>query len=223
MRSSEFWRYFESLRPQLAARASSFTKAFEHLDTFDRPVLIVETGCTRQEGNWAGDGGSTLLFDKYARFHPGSTVLSVDIDLNATTLCKSLVSDLVRVHTGDSVNFLRGLADSPPEGFDGVDLLYLDSFDVNFDDVFPSAFHHMKELVAAAPMIRGKTLVMVDDSPSTLTGFLNEEGQLLLVTPPKAGGKGKLVAEYAGHIGAKLEFQGYQCGWTGLRHDGQVT
>ena len=217
MKSKEFWQYYETVRPLLGARAMSFARMFEWLDRFDRPVGIVETGCSRQAGNWAGDGGSTILFDRYAEFHPGSVAYTVDIDPAATDMCRSLVSTRVRIHTGDSVGFLKSLSEAPPSDLPFVDLLYLDSYDVNFEDVFPSAFHHMKELVAASPLIRPDTLVVVDDSPSSFTGFIGEGGQVHLVTQPKPGGKGKLVAEYAGHIGAERVFEGYQCGWTRLR------
>lgn len=217
MRSTEFWQYFEGIRPQLAARAWTFAQTFEYLDRLDHPVRIVETGCTREAGNWAGDGGSTLLFDKYAEFHAGSIVYTVDIDPAATALCRSLVSSRVRVHTGDSVKFLKQLADEASAELPSIDLLYLDSFDVNFNDVFPSAFHHMKELVAVAPLIRPETLVVVDDSPSTFTGFVGDGGQLHLLQAFKVGGKGKLVAEYAEHIGAEKVFERYQCAWTKMR------
>jgi FkbM family methyltransferase len=217
MRSGDFWRYFDSLRPQLGARAPTFAATFEYLDRFDRPVGIVETGCTRQAGNWSGDGGSTLLFDKYAEFHPGTVVHTVDIDAAATALCRSLVSPRVTVHTGDSVAFLKGLADGGSVELPGVDLLYLDSYDVNFDDVGPSALHHMKELVAVSPLLHPQTLVVVDDSPSSFTGFVEAGGQIRLVAPPRIGGKGKFVAEYAQHVGAEKMFDGYQCGWTRMR------
>jgi len=223
MRSEEFWTFYENLRPQLAARATSFAAAFEYLDRFDRPVGIIETGCTRQAGNWTGDGGSTLLFDKYAQCHPGTVVHTVDLNPEATRVCQSLVSSRVSVHTGDSVTFLKGLADAPPAGLPGVDLLYLDSYDVNFDDVFPSAFHHMKELVAIAPLVRPDTLVMVDDSPSTFNGFVAPGGQLQLVRAPQVGGKGKFVAEYAQNVGATKIFEGYQQGWTGMRGSANAT
>jgi len=217
MRSSEFWQLFGNIQPKLGVRAQTFARMFEYLDHFDRPVRIVETGCAREAGNWAGDGGSTILFDRYAQFHPGSVVYTVDIDPSATALCRSLVSDRVTVHTGDSVGFLMRLADALPAQVPSIDLLYLDSFDVNFSDVLPSAMHHMKELVAVAPLIRPETLVVVDDSPSAFTGFAGEGGQVHLVTAPTIGGKGKLVAEYAHHVGAEKLFESYQCGWTKMR------
>jgi len=84
VRSPEFWNYYETVRLALEWRSQSFTQMFDYLDRFDRPVGIIETGCVREVGNWRGDGGSTLLFDKYAQTHPGSVVQSVDIDAKAT-------------------------------------------------------------------------------------------------------------------------------------------
>jgi hypothetical protein len=34
-----------------------------------------------------------------------------------------------------------------------------------------------------------------------------------LVRPPRIGGKGRLIAEYAAQIGAEVLFADYQCGW----------
>lgn len=218
MKSDAFWDYFDNeLKPHLGARAHTFTMAFEYLDQFDHPLTIIETGCMRDPGNLAGDGCSTRLFDKYAEFRPGTTVRSVDIDPKATELCKSNVSSRVHVHTGDSVAYLRSLADGEDGPVPQVDLLYLDSYDVDFENAFPSAFHHIKELVAAAPMIHRDTLVMVDDSPSSTIGYLQEDGAVRLLSPMNVGGKGKFVADYAQHVGASMIFQSYQCGWVHLR------
>jgi hypothetical protein len=214
MKSDTFWHYFDTeARPKLALRADTFAKMFAYLDAFDRPVGIVETGCVRKAGNWAGDGGSTILFDKYAECHPGSAVHTVDIDPQATALCRTLVTERVTIHTGDSVMFLKRFADAPPQGFPSMDLLYLDSFDIDADYPFPSAFHHMKELTAISPAIRPRTLVVVDDSPSRFFGVI-ENGKFRPTSPPKIGGKGELIAEYAAQIGAEQVFMGYQCGWT---------
>ena len=73
MRSPDFWSWFDGIAgPQLAHRTEGFRKVFDHLDRFDRPVGIVETGCVRQQDTWAGDGQSTILFDRYAELHPRS-------------------------------------------------------------------------------------------------------------------------------------------------------
>ncbi len=217
MRSKEFWQYFNSdVKPLLAARADTFEQMFVHLDQFDRPVGIIETGCTREAGNWAGDGCSTLLFDTYAKHHVGSKIYTVDLDPEATALCQQLVSTNVSVHTGDSVGYLKSLADKPPADMPYLDLLYLDSYDVDFHNPTLSAIHHLKELVAVIPLIRSETLVVVDDSPLSIIAYSNE-GKFALVEPPSIGGKGKFVAEYAEQIGATKQFSSYQCGWTRMR------
>jgi hypothetical protein len=217
MKSDEFWSFYESVRPILNLRADSFARMFEYLDGFERPVGIVETGCTREPGNWRGDGQSSVLFDKYAQTHMGSLVLSVDIDPKATEVCRSLVSQHVRVHTGDSIKFLQALADNPLPEMPFVDLLYLDSYDLNWEDSTPSALHHVKELVAGAPFIRRHTLVAVDDCYVVTAGVSMPNGSLMPLRQPKIDGKGRFVADYAQHIGAEKVFEGYQCGWTKMR------
>jgi len=165
MVSPEFWSWFGDIAsPKPAHRTETFRKIFTYLDRFERPIWIIETGCVRQRDNWAGDGQSTILFDKYSESHSGSVVFSVDRDPQATALCRSLVSDRVRIHTDDSIAWLKSLTDDPPAELRYVDLLYLDSYDVDFDDPLPSAIHHLKELVAIAPLLSAGTLVAVDDS-----------------------------------------------------------
>jgi hypothetical protein len=218
MRSEEFWdRYNRDFRPHLGARAETFAKIFEYLDRFNRPVGILETGCMREKGNWGGDGGSTFLFDTYAEFHPGTAVYSVDIDDQATSLCRANVSSRVTIHTGDSVMFLKLLAETPPPDLPHLDLLYLDSYDIDFNNPHPSAFHHIKELLVVSPLLRAETLLVVDDSPPSASGFFIAQNAFQPTSPVVIGGKGKYIAEYAEHIGAERYFVGYQCGWIKLR------
>src|SRR5262249_28141591 len=140
---------------------------------------------------------------------------SVDIDPEATALCRTLVSDKTQVHTGDSVPFLRQLARRPPDGFARADLLYLDSYDVDFDAPHRSALHHMKELVAASPPIGPDTLVVVDDAPAEAV-FIQNGNELRLLTEPCVSGKGKYVSDYARSIGLTPVFSAYQAGWIGF-------
>ena len=172
MRSEAFWHYFEATRPRLKLRGATFAAMFEYLDRFDRPVGIIETGCMRRlEAELGGDGGSTILFDKYAEFHPGSTVHSLDIDEAAAQLCRRLVSDRVTITCGDSVSVLNGFAASPPRGFTSLDLLYLDSSDFDAGTLGVSTVHHLNELTAAQPLLHEDTMVVVDESPLSLRGF----------------------------------------------------
>lgn len=220
MTKKEFWRWFDAeIAPKLAVRAMSFRKAFAYLDSlnFTGPVTIVETGCTRQPGNWGGDGQSTVLFDHYlASCAPGSMAYAVDIDPKATAACRTLVSDRVTVHTGDSVAVLRQIAQDLANRERTIDLLYLDSFDVDWRHTTPSAVHHLKELVSIVGSIRPDTLVMVDDCPSEARVIDNGAGAISLVSTPEIGGKGGFVADYAKAVGATLRFAHYQAAWTNL-------
>jgi len=218
--SQNFWNFFEQeAESKLAKRAISFRKIFEYLDTFETPITIVETGCLRQIGNWAGDGQSTLLFDKYVSSKGnGSHVYSVDLDPEAVSACKSQVSSNVTVITNDSVNYLNSLAESFISNDTQISLLYLDSYDVDWVYWYPSAAHHLKELAVAQRFINHNTLVVIDDCG--LHGMiLPREDDPALYTINggiQIGGKGRLVAELANQIGIKPMFTHYQVGWTGF-------
>ena len=211
----EFWKYFdEAAAPHLMHRAEGFRQIFAYLDRFDRPIGIIETGCMRKDYDW-GDGKSTLLFTRYAAWHPGSVVYSVDLDPTAVEFCRTTVGE-VRLHCGDSVLFLKSLADQPPADLAAIDLLYLDSYDVDFDNPLPSAIHHLKELAAIAPLLSAETLVVVDDSPLSVFAIPGRSGELRLISQPRVSGKAKLVAEYAMQVGAQRVISDYQMGWTGI-------
>ena len=221
MDKSIFWTYYGEVSGKLLQRENSFRKIFEYLDGITEPLVIVETGCVRNPDPWAmtGEGQSTLLFDKYVSLRDdGSVVHSIDINPQAVAVCRSLVGDSVTVHEGDSVAFLDQFTRNLSTHQKKIDLLYLDSFDIDYNYWFPSAAHHLKELLAAWRAIDEKTLVVVDDCPLSANLVIDENGQLQLdkFYKPIIGGKGRLVAEFAEQVGARLAFSHYQHGWTGF-------
>ena len=216
--NQSFWEYFESVAaPRLAYRESTFRKIFEYLDQIKGPIVIVETGCVRSAGNWDGDGQSTLLFDKYISARDEDSICyTVDISPASVQECKYLVSDRVQVNQDDSVHYLYGLSQQLLAENKTITFAYLDSFDL--DKVYwqPSAIHHLKELLAIKDCITKKTLIVVDDCPMQAHYVSAGEGLIKAIETPAIGGKGRLIAEYAQAIGAKLEFAEYQAGWTGF-------
>lgn len=215
-KKDEFWTWYDEVQGKLNHRAATFRKMFEHLDTFEQPITIVETGCARQQDAWLGDGCSTVLFDKYVTVrNDGSNVKTVDLSAQAVAVCKTLVSDKVEVVQSDSVPFLDKFAKAAHENDITVPLYYLDSFDLDWTYWQPSAIHHLKELTSIHGYLRPDTLVVVDDCMQD-ADFLVEDGKVLFRGQPKPGGKGRLVAEYAETIGAKLEFSSYHAGWSGF-------
>lgn len=191
----------EHFAPLLECRAASFRVLFEEMErraTLGHTLQIVETGCARQRGNWAGDGQSTVLFDAFVRRYPSCRLDSFDINPESCDIARQLVQERenVRIHCKDAV---RGLWSYPrcssavhirpiaPR----IDVLYLDSFDVDFSNPLPSALHHLKELAAAMGKLAPSAIVVVDD---------NLEGR----------GKGTFVREMLDTIGGQCCFDGYQ-------------
>ena len=218
MRQEAFWRFFDrEAAPRLGLRAPTFRKMFECLDRTDGAITIVETGCARQAGNWEGDGQSTVLFDRYVSARDAhSRCVTVDLSEAAVAACRTLVGPRVSVNHDDSVAFLGRFADEAKSAGRTIDFLYLDSFDLDRTHWYPSAIHHLKELAAAIRCLRPGSLVVVDDCPLVADLVPAADGKFEFIGEPSIGGKGRLVAEYAAAVGARLEFSGYQAGWTGL-------
>ena len=143
-----------------------------------------------------------------------------DINPVCTSVCKKVVSNNVQITTDDCIRYLNSLSNIFLKNKTKVTMFYLDSFDVDWRYPFPSAAHHLKELVAINRLLHKDTLVVVDDSPAVgnLSQNENEVNQpwKILSSPsplPTIGGKGFLVHEYASHVGAKLVFSHYQAAW----------
>ena len=215
---SDFYKWFENISPKLDQREISFRKIFKYLDSQPTPIIIVETGCLRVKDNFL-DGQSTLLFDKYTLSRgEQSKVYTVDINPNSTKVCKQVVSNNVEITTDDSVHYLNNLTSNFLKNKTKISMFYLDSFDVDWRYIYPSAAHHLKELTSIMRLLNNDTLIVVDDSPAfgNLTQTENESNptwKILNSPAPSIGGKGFLVHEYAKHVGAKLFFSHYQTAW----------
>jgi tetratricopeptide (TPR) repeat protein len=201
--NEQFWDWFNDIKKELGNRANTFTKIFEYLDGFKRPVVIIETGCLRYDGNFRGDGQSTLLFDKYVTSN-GGEVHSVDIDPEHIKLARSKVSYRVSINTEDSVAFLTRVAAQRLV----PDFVYLDSFDFMEQDPFRTALHCANEFFAVRPIIRSDTLVVCDDTPSTFVTGVFPHVEMF--------GKGMFVAAHARAVGADMLFNEWQTGWTNM-------
>jgi len=181
--------------PRLGVRAPSMAAIFDAL--FARrggDFMIVETGCLRVAGNWAGDGQSTFMFDHFATA-TNSVLFTIDINPYSVTTAREVCSSTVNVVLNDAVSALHALSKTRPGR--PIDLLYLDSFDVDFADPVPSAKHHLKELCAAMPMLGPGSLICIDDCK----------------IGDRPSGKGLFVNEFLSEIGATLLHDGDQVVW----------
>ena len=194
---------------KLGMRGETMRRVFEILEAMGKPAYtIVETGCARSEDNWRGDGQSTILFDRFVNHSDGS-VLTVDLSEEACAQLRAKVSAKVSVTCMDSVAFLRELSRHDRLN---IDLLYLDSFDLDWRNPHPSALHHLHELCAIMPRLASGSLVVVDDSPRSLA-MARFKGKNMIVRDHGVAGKGGYVAEFFAKIGCAPVIEGYQHGW----------
>jgi hypothetical protein len=151
---------------------------------------LVETGTFRSFDlgllGFYGDGGSTLIFGEWA-YDNEALLHSVDINpISIKTSKSSLGSNTnVKFVCSDSVKFLSEFENQ-------IDFLYLDSFDFELSNPFPSQRHHLKEIEAAYPNLTPSSIVMIDDCDLPY------------------GGKGTLVIAYLLERGWTIAYKGYQ-------------
>ena len=152
---------------------------------------IIETGTLRTPGNWM-DGQSARLFTEFVDLY-GGQMRSVDIDSAACEAARNIVtSHKFSVTHSDSVAWLESLTD-----LDQVDLFYLDSYDVDWNNDTASADHHLKEFKIIQPFIRAGAVVAVDDN----SRWVNNN---------RRTGKGRAIVEYLesqGHFPILDEYQ----------------
>lgn len=177
--------------PQLGHRRHTFRRTFEELERVaGRDPLIVETGTADlSQRGYVASGCSTLMFDAFVRHH-GGRFHSVDVSPRPASRARALLSQRTRLWCADSVEFLASLPEDEP-----IDLLYLDSVDIDWDDPHPCALHHARELCAALPRLRPGALVVVDD---------NDHHQV---------GKAGYIHDLMERLGARKLFDHYQIGW----------
>jgi len=178
---------------KLGKRKDTFKQIFEILEAKQKDFyVIVETGCIRIQNNWEGDGYSTILFDDFVNEY-GGIVRSVDINDEHCQLARYFASTKSIICTDDSIRFLWNL--DLANKIDSLDLLYLDSYDVDEDNVHDSALHHLMELLAARKYLTKDSLVVVDDSDR------------------KDYGKAKYIKQFMDYVGNKPVIEGPQLGW----------
>ena len=186
----------ELVRRHFAARSSpehinveSMLGALELLE--ERPGRIVETGASA----WGTD--STRLFSDYVDTF-GGELWSVDIRLKPLVDLRGAVSRRTLLTCGDSVRFLRRWVRSHRTDT-RVDLVYLDSYDLDVEDPYPAARHGLRELLAIRPALQRGSLLLVDDTPATpelCPDGMREPAERFLATHGAMPGKGMLIEQY---------------------------
>jgi hypothetical protein len=173
-------------------------------------ALIIETGSSAWGSN------SSLLFDAYVRRF-GGNFESVDLRIEPSVQLQKKCSSRTILHCDDSVHFLQKWSGNHPA--QKIDLLYLDSWDVNWVDPTPSALHGLAEFLAASTHLKNGSLLLVDDTPASPEFFISAQSELGAFIKYQSihgfyPGKGSLIKKLLQSLGRGKEIMhNYQLLW----------
>lgn len=198
--------HFETRSDRNHINRSSMTCALSLLQ--GEPRTILETGMSA----WGTD--SSLLFADYVDQF-GGAFFTVDVRVDPLLRLRNLVSERTVLTCDDSVRFLqRWVTDNSSAH---VDLVYLDSMDVDWTSPWSAAVHGFREFSAVMPVLRNGAILLVDDTPKSpdfcpepIREQVTESWQRDGVMP----GKGMLVDLFLAHsTQASKVFHEYQAMW----------
>ena len=135
-----------------------------------KPALILETGSSAWGSN------SSLLFDAYVNQYGGSFE-TVDLRMEPSISLHTKCSANTLLHCDDSVHFLEQWSKGNPGV--KIDLLYLDSWDVDWNNPNPSSMHGMAEFLATSGHLHSGSLLLIDDTPANEKFFASAQTELL--------------------------------------------
>lgn len=165
---------------------NTFKNTFKELEQKENKYYtIVETGCS------AHGTKSTLLFDKFINYYDGE-LYSVDINMERVRDTQQLVSAKTQVICSDSVSFLKNFKKE-------IDLAYLDSFDVDWNNQKLSKDHHLKEFKQISKLFKVNSLLLIDDTPKNYLWMdlkktnKNYQKIINIIKSSKFNGKGAFI------------------------------
>ena len=185
--TTHFTKYTEEKHPC----RDTLSLALELLD--EKPARILETGSSAWGAN------SSMLFDLYVSNFGGS-FNSVDIRIGPAINLSKKCSNLSNFWCDDSANWLSNLVN---KSFGEINLVYLDSWDLDPKKPIQSALHGLNEFLTLLPLLKKGCLVLIDDTPVNKEHALRVQGDnwanQWIESKKKYGfppGKGSLIKQY---------------------------
>tara|TARA_Y100000389_G_scaffold196897_1_gene230547 strand:- start:892 stop:1632 length:741 start_codon:yes stop_codon:yes gene_type:complete len=141
-----------------------------------------------ETGSAAHGTKSSMLFASYVKIF-GGKFDTVDTNPEIKNFYNFIDSPIATFHTDDSVNFIENLDD---EIVATLDLIFLDSYDLDLENPEPSQQHGLKEFMLLNKKIKKGTIISIDDTPDDFNKFSYSKSNIFNFIP----GKGKLVLDY---------------------------
>jgi hypothetical protein len=134
----------------------TFQKLFEEITNKPNKsnLIILESGIASHGTQ------STYLFNEYVRKY-GGRFWSVDINDKLVDYHSQNMCPATKLVCDDSISFFYKWSQEN----DKVDVIYLDSYDLDFYNPLPSGNHGLAEYKSLIPVIKKDTLLLIDDTP----------------------------------------------------------
>ena len=160
----------------------------------NKELTIIETGSSAWGTN------SSVLFDSYVNSFGGS-LISVDIRSYPMLHLKFQCSSKSNFYCNDSLVFLNKLILNNDEK-KNKKLVYLDSFDVDWENPFPAMQHGLNEFIALEKHLVSGDIILIDDTPKNFDILKKVQGKVKnlkfkeLEASKLIPGKGALIKDY---------------------------
>ena len=141
-----------------------------------------------ETGSAAHGTKSSMLFANYVKKF-GGNFDTVDTNPQIKKIYSFLESNSVKFHTQDSLEFIKSLDDKT---IHNLDLIYLDSYDLDIFNPEPSQNHGLNEFLLLNEKIKKGTLIAIDDTPDSFDKFSTTKENKFNFIP----GKGRFVLNY---------------------------
>jgi hypothetical protein len=131
----------------------TFKELFKNMKDLKEPIIL-ESGIASQGTQ------STYLFNEVVKKY-GGRFWSVDINPYLIENNKGNMCPATQLVCNDSVSFFKEWSNNNKE----ANVIYLDSYDLDFYNPEPSGLHGLSEYKALLPVIKKNTLLLIDDTP----------------------------------------------------------
>ena len=145
-------------------------------------INILETGSA------AHGTKSSMFFACYVKIF-GGRFDTVDTNPEIKLKYSFLESSNIKFHSEDSLKFINNLDDKT---INELDLIYLDSFDLDINNPTPSQNHGLNEFLSLNKKLKKGAIIAIDDTPVSYELFGNTQKNEFDFIP----GKGRLVLDF---------------------------
>jgi len=161
------YEMFSNIGTPMHLNYLTFRELFKQMNN-QRNLNILESGIS-SAGTF-----STYLFNEYIKKF-GGHFWSVDINKNLIETHKGNMCPGTTLVCSDSVKFFSTWCKTNNNLY--ADVIYLDSWDLDWYNPHPAAIHGLNEYLSLLPCYKKNTLLLIDDTPSN-PYWIDSRGQL---------------------------------------------